>query len=86
MKKLVLLVVLVSIAAWTATASAWQYPPVVVPFDSVVALAPLGYPPVLVAPIQQGPWYGSHYPGLSPYVDGYGLMPVAFLPRPLRFY
>lgn len=83
MKKVVLLLALAATLMGAAAASAWVYPPVVIPFDSVVLPAPLGLPPVLVAPIQQGPWDGTIIWGPGPYVDGYDLAPGAHLPLPL---
>jgi len=86
MKKAVLLLALFATVIWTGTASAWLYPPVVVPCDSVVAPAPIGLPPVLCAPIHQGPWNGTIIWAPGPYVDGYGLMPEAHFPRPFQLY
>jgi hypothetical protein len=83
MKKLVLLLVLTATLVGAGAASAWVYPPVVVPFDSVVLPAPLGLPPVLVGPIHQGPWDGTIIWRPGPYVDGYDLVPEAPLPLPV---
>jgi hypothetical protein len=82
MKKLISMFVLAAALGIAGPASAWWFPPVVIPCDSVVAPAPLGLPPVACGPIHQGPWIWS--PG--PYVDGYGLTPNAFFPRPLALY
>lgn len=86
MKKAVLLLVMAATLVGSGTASAWMYPPVVVPCDSVVAPAPIGLPPVLVAPIHQGPWDGTRIWGPWPNIDGYGLAREAYLPRPIQFH
>ena len=83
MRKIVVLLALTAFLSCAGTACAWVFPPVVVPFDSVVAPAPVGLPPLRCAPISQGPWNGYWFWAPGPFVDGYDLGPTAFLPPPL---
>ncbi|AFM25192.1 hypothetical protein [Desulfomonile tiedjei] len=83
MSKIVVVIALGCLILTATPGAAWWNPPVVVPFDSVVAPAPIGLPPLLCAPIHQGPWDGVRIWSPGPFVDGYGFMPHPHLPPPL---